>query len=150
MILKTLSVLNYKNFDMNMLWQGATGGYKPYRTIFSRGNNGFASYANNTWSPDNIDAPWPGPTEGIGGDTDFYLFETNYLRLKTLELGYTLPESALKTIGIDKARVYVSGYNLITIDKNADLGFSDPESTNDLTWDFPNTQTFNLGINVTF
>lgn len=138
----------FKNFDMSMLWQGALGGLKPIRSIFSDGQNGLAYYANNSWAPDNVDAKWPAPRRGE--DTDFYQLTANYLRLKTLEIGYNIPESVTNTIGLSNLRVYVSGYNLITFDKNAEIGASDPEQINDLSWDYPNLKTVNMGINVSF
>ncbi len=141
--------VTFKGFDFYMHWQGASGGLKRLRTIFSDGNNGLAYYANNSWSPDNVDAIWPAPVTAAH-DTDFFHVESNYLRLKTLEIGYNLPASLIGTVGLSSARVYVSGYNLITFDENSEIGHSDPEQIEPLTWDYPTLKTVNFGLNISF
>ena len=138
----------YRNFDLDMLWQGTSGSSKNLNVIFSNGNNGLAFLANNTWDPDHIDARYPAPNQGL--DTDFYQLTNNYIRLKTLEIGYTIPEKATHKIGLNSLRIYFSGYNLLTFDTNSELGFTDPEQTDNLGWDYPNLKTVNLGINLSF
>lgn len=142
------SSISYKGFDLNMLWQGAAGGLKEIRSIVAPGNNSLAYFANNTWAPDNVDATLPAPRQAE--DTDFYRFQSNYVRLKTLETGYTLPEHLVNTIGLENVRLYVSGFNLITFDANSNLGTTDPEQIDGLGWDFPNLRTWNLGVNISF
>lgn len=138
----------YKNFDFNMLWQGAAGAERRLQTNGGDGQNALAWFVNNTWSPDNPNANFPSFTRDT--DTSFFLLDTGYIRLKTVELGYNFPESAISVIGLSKLRLYVSGFNLITFDRLSDFGFTDPEQTQNFGWDFPNLATVNLGVNVTF
>ncbi|WP_420322217.1 TonB-dependent receptor [Flagellimonas sp.] len=140
--------VNYKNFDFNMLWQGAAGAQRRLRTLGGDTQNALSWFVDNTWNPDNPNANFPAFTRDQ--DTDFFLLNTRYIRLKTVELGYTLPESAISTVGLSKVRLYVSGYNLVTFDKLSDFGFTDPEQTQNFGWDFPSLATVNLGVNVTF
>ncbi|HTN36458.1 MAG TPA: hypothetical protein VL053_05255, partial [Arachidicoccus sp.] len=70
------------------------------------------------------------------------------LRFKNIELGYNLPENAVKKIGIQNLRVSVSGSNLFIIyDHMKDLGF-DPETTD--YWYYPPQRVINFGIDLTF
>ena len=72
----------------------------------------------------------------------------NYLRLKSLEVGYSIPKKILSKAGLERARIYFSGYNMITFTK---LKYLDPEHPSD-TWGYlyPLTKTYNIGINLTF
>jgi len=68
------------------------------------------------------------------------------MRLKNLELGYTLPPNFLKKAGIQSARIYVNGSNLKTWSPNAIWG--DPENLGYV--GYPLTRTYNLGMNINF
>lgn len=141
--------VSFKNFDMSMLWQGATGGLKTIAPYFSLGNNGLAYFANESWGPDNPNGRWPAPNQGA--DTDFYRVKANYIRLKTLEIGYTLPADLVSSVGLRSVRVYTSGFNLLTFSKVlSDIGFTDPEQLNINAWDYPTLKTVNFGVNVSF
>ncbi len=140
--------VSYKNFDLNLLWQGASGGIKTISNIFGPGNNNWSYFARETWAPDNVDAALPAP--GQSEDTNIYKIESNYLRLKTLEAGYTFPTKAINAIGLDNVRLYVSGFNVITFDANSHIGGTDPEQNDSRGWDFPNLRTWNLGFNISF
>jgi hypothetical protein len=83
----------------------------------------------------------------------------SYLRIKTLEFGYSLSPSVLKSIGIRKLRVYVNSYNLITFTglKNYDPEHQGPNPTDNGNfgvalggYTYPMNRTFNLGANVSF
>ncbi len=83
----------------------------------------------------------------VSRQNTFWLWNTDYLRLKTLELGYTLPEATQKRLGLDDLRLYISGQNLITFDK---VKIFDPESPTGSGQFYPQTRIFNVGLNVTF
>jgi hypothetical protein len=81
----------------------------------------------------------------------------SYLRVKTLELGYTIPAAALQKIGVKKLRVYVNSYNLATFTglKNYDPEHQGPKPGEDFGvalggYTYPMNRTFNLGANITF
>lgn len=72
----------------------------------------------------------------------------SYLRLKSVELGYSIPASVLSTVGIKKARLFFNGYNLLTF---TGLKYLDPEHTDDTYgYLYPLVKSFNIGVNVTF
>ena len=137
----------YKNFDLNMLWQGAAGGVRTLNTFFGPNNNGLAYWVGASWGTDNPNARFPAP--GQGTDTDIYRVSADYLRLKTLELGYNLPKGLIEKMGFNSVRVYTNGYNLLTFSKLlSEYGFSDPEQTSAVGRDYPMLKTFNFGVNV--
>ena len=144
--------LAWNNFDLSMLWQGASGGLRRLQSNFSEGNNGLSYLLYNAWTPDNVNSKWPRPTpSGLSGqNTDFYHTKTDYIRLKTLEIGYNLPTDILGHIGVSSFRIYASGYNVLTFDSLSDIGLTDPEQTQSFGWDFPNLKTFNLGATIKF
>lgn len=74
--------------------------------------------------------------------------DATYLRLKNVELGYTIPQNLTKHVGISGLRFYVSAYNLVTFTKVKNI---DPEHTNDL-WGYiyPLNKSVSLGLNVRF
>ena len=83
--------------------------------------------------------------------SDFYLENGDYLRLKLLSLGYTIPSEAVKTIGAEKVRLYVTGSNLVTFTKYT--GY-DPEIGGGVfgidKGFYPQPRTFLFGLNVQF
>ena len=78
---------------------------------------------------------------------DFFIMDRSFLRLKNIELGYTLPKGLLKKVGINSTRIYVNGNNLLTW-KAMKTDVIDPEQGSDL--NYPITKMVNFGINVTF
>lgn len=76
-----------------------------------------------------------------------WLFSRDFLRLKNVEIGYTLPKKWLNKININKIRVYVSGTNLFTWDK---IDNWDPESSNSNGSMYPQLRNWNIGTNITF
>jgi hypothetical protein len=78
---------------------------------------------------------------------DFWLDNTAFLRLKSIELGYNLPTSVLSRLHIQKTRIYVNGSNLFTITKVKDY---DPEGTSQTAQFYPQQRLFNFGVNISF
>jgi hypothetical protein len=75
------------------------------------------------------------------------MLNTNYIRLKNVEFGYTLPTALAKKAGIGTLRVYVSGLNLITWAKEK---IYDPESSSSDGHYYPQARLINTGVTVTF
>jgi hypothetical protein len=86
------------------------------------------------WTPVNTDARWPrlsspgsaSNTNNYQKSSDIYIFDAAYLRLKNIQLGYTVPNSVCSKVGIQKLRLSLNAQNLFTLTKNT---FIDPEST---------------------
>ncbi len=123
--------LGYKNFDFNMFWSGATGGYNRYEWSFMSGTlaNVQREVAERAWSIDNPDAPFPRLADRgdqwYSGQTDYALLTRDYIRMKSIELGYNSSPAIANKIGAQNLRVAISGTNLLTITK---FPF-DPETT---------------------
>jgi TonB-linked SusC/RagA family outer membrane protein len=111
--------LGYKNFDLSMLFQGATGAVMYLNSDGGTFTNFRKSLLDGRWSPTNPNGNIPRtPNRGNyywdnTGNT-FFLHKTDYVRLKTLQFGYTINSKGLQSTGIHNLRVYLSGQNLLT------------------------------------
>ena len=133
-------LLNWKGFDFNMLWQGVGKRDMALRGEMVEPFHGsyyFVMFEHQLdyWSPSNTDAKYPrlindyatsSYANNYQHSSDRNIYNAAYLRLKNLQIGYTIPENITQKIGINKVRVYVTGQNLLTITKNK---FIDPESS---------------------
>ena len=133
-------VLNgsYKNFTLSMQWYAVVGNdlynrprYQVDRmdqnTNFRKGANPWTTQNTNTGMPRAaIGAPDQGIQYNVLPQTDRWLESGSYLRLRNIEIGYTIPKSALNYIGFTSARVFVSAQNLLTITSYSGL---DPDIT---------------------
>jgi hypothetical protein len=79
--------------------------------------------------------------------SDFWLRDAKYMRLKSLELAYSLPQKLLKPVGLGQCKIFVNGYNLLTFTKMKDY---DPENVNQLGIYYPQTKIYNIGLSITF
>ncbi|EAR02561.1 SusC/RagA family TonB-linked outer membrane protein [Maribacter sp. HTCC2170] len=169
--------LDYKNFDFSMYWAGGAGGYINYEWSFMSGTlaNVQRDVRDRAWSLDNIDAPLPRLADRgdqwYSGQTDGYLLTRDYIRLKNLELGYSLDDDLASKIGAKSIRVSASGTNLLTITDfpfdpetldidngtlnnnginqgGSQIGVSGGRQTDGSA--YPSLKTFNLGLQITF
>ncbi len=150
----TLS-LQYGNFDLTALLQGATG--SSIRITTESGDIGnFLQYSNdNRWSIDNPSSEHPrlasrGDTYFTGGNfgnNTYFLFSKDYIRLKNLELGYTFGRDVLDRVHAGGFRVYVNGLNLYTIAANK---IFDPEANAGNGVYYPQSRVINAGLSLTF
>lgn len=146
---------SYKGFDVTALIQGATGSSLRVQTESGDIGNYLKWSHDNRWSIDNPSSEHPrlasrGDTYYTGGNygqNTYWLFSKNYVRLKNLEIGYTLPKTLTDRVSLGSLRAYVNGLNLITIDQ---LDFFDPESTAGSGVYYPQTRIVNFGLNLTF
>lgn len=166
---------SWKNIDLSMTFQGAHGVYYQYTETLAEplsfGDAGTMTQFWDRWHPADPNADiydpstvwvpgyyaYTGTLPGAGGySSTFEVQNASYLRLKTIELGYTLPQSLLKHVGIKELRIYFSGYNLLTFTGLHDM---DPEhpggaggaETNTVdTYKYPINKTYNLGASVRF
>ncbi|PKB15163.1 TonB-dependent receptor [Flavobacterium sp. 5] len=160
----------YKGFDLNIFLQGV-----GKRTMMIRGelvepfhyNYGMTMYEHQLdyWTPQNPDAMYPrlanngtqSNTNNFRRGSDMYLYDGAYARLKNIQIGYSLPEVAIKDIGLKSIRMYVTGQNLLTLSK---VKFVDPElsefdnsmrpSGGNSGRAYPTQVYYGLGLDVTF
>ncbi|TKK67268.1 TonB-dependent receptor [Ilyomonas limi] len=141
----------YKRFDLNIFFQGQTKAYNYDNTTAVLGGTDFANAvtwrAADRWTVDNPGGSKPRADAWSPGATTFFLFDATFVRLKTLELGYSLPVNVGKTKVFDNVRFYVSGFNLLTWSK--EIKWSDPEISGDFTT-YPPLRIINFGANVKF
>lgn len=151
----------YKDFDFSMNWIGSFGAtiYNGYRSVVDRFDDD-SNYRSGIqpWTPENPNTDFPrivkGTTLNSRGDSDRWLENGSFARLKYVGIGYNIPTNALETIGFTKARISVSAQNIITITKYKGL---DPEFSNPNIFQrgvdfgsFPNLQTYSIGVEVGF
>ena len=147
--------LRYKGFDLSILFQGAAGANIRVQTESGDIGN-FLKYSNdNRWSIDNPSSTDPrlasrGDTYYTGGNygnNTYFLFSKDYIRLKNLELGYTLPDNVVQKVRLGSLRVYINGLNLLTFSKQK---VYDPEATASSGVYYPQSRILNTGLSVTF
>ena len=145
---------SYKGFDLTMLWQGA-GAVSMYleSEMASPFFNGAKIYKEQLdyWTPDNPNASFPRltPTPITNNQqvSSFWVKDGTYLRLKTMEVGYTIPQSVVGKAGIRNLRVYFSGSNLLTFSK---LKYLDPELASSRARYYFQQKVLAFGINLGF
>lgn len=162
---------SWKGFDINMLFQGAAKvwmrvGEQYRRTNLWANASGLAMFddrwktagaEDDPWNPKTTWVPGTHPTINKGniiqyGDNYRSLYEiqnASYLRLKSMEIGYTLPRKLTLKAYIESLRFFVNGYNLFTI-SDVFKGLDPEKSSVNHGYEYPLTRTFNAGVNVTF
>lgn len=154
--------MRYKNFDLSIGLQGVLGNkiYNVTRQTLedvTKGSNFLASCLD-YWTPENKNAShprltWDDPNRNTRAESDRYLENGSYLRLRSVQLGYTFPQTWFKG-AIQHARVYINAENLFTITSYS--GYSpdvNADNANYRGFDnfiYPTNRTFMLGLNVTF
>lgn len=143
--------VGYKDFDLSILFQGATGGLLYIGTESGDIGNYLQYTYDHRWTIDNPSSVDPrvanrGNTYYSGGNT-YFLRNSDYLRLKNVELGYNLPVKYVDKAGIHSLRLYLSGLNLVTWDK---MKIYDPESTAGDGHYYPQARIYNVGARVIF
>lgn len=146
---------SWKNFDLSMLFQGATGAAIRVQTESGDIGNFLKYMYDNRWSIDNPSSEHPrlasrGDTYFTGGgygNNTYYLFSKDYIRLKNLELAYNLQNEKIHNAGISNIRLYINGLNLLTLDKH---GLFDPETDSQSGQFYPQARVWNTGVNITF
>ncbi|MCT4648306.1 MAG: hypothetical protein N4A74_25180 [Carboxylicivirga sp.] len=115
------------------------------------GSSNTFSYLTDYWSPDNTDAKYPlawVDRRSVNDRTSsVWLKDAPYARLKTINLGYTLPKAVLSRLPIQNARFFISGENVFTWSKFKEF---DPEVESGAGSYYPQQKTFSVGVNVSF
>ena len=150
--------LQWKAFDLSAFFQGVA--HVSFSTLTDQtqafvGRNlkessVFADLYGNTWTPENPGAKYPRMTTGAIDNNNqlstFWMANGRYLRLKNLELGYTLPKRIANKIAMQSLRVYLSGVNLFTF---SPFKLWDPDLQTGAT-NYPNNRIINLGLTIGF
>lgn len=157
--------VSYKNVYLTALWQGValctyqlsaaynTGTFD--NTMYTRPfyNNGNAPYylVEGAWREDNRDAEYPRLSTVANGNnawpSTWWVRNGAYLRLKNLQIGYTLPKQLLSKAGIERIYIYLAGTNLLTFSA---FKYVDPEMPSVNNGYYPQQRTYSIGVNLTF
>ena len=149
--------LNYKGFDFSMFWQGVYDqdvyNNQKFQTDFwaiTDGGSNKGTRLLDAWNTNNTGSSIPRlstmNTADEGRASTYFVENGSYLKLRTLQVGYTIPSSILSKLKMTSARVYLSGQNLLTIKSNS-LTCSDPENPN---WNYPLSTSVSFGLQVGF
>ncbi len=153
--------LQYKNWDMTMFWQGVQGvdvdcrGYKSQTDFWANSainvpylNKGVRAL--DAWSPANpgsdIPALTTSDTNNEGRVSSYYIEDGSYVKLRTVQIGYNLPQSVNEKLHVDRIRFYASAQNLLTI-KSSDFTGADPENPG---FNYPIPLNLTFGLNISF
>ena len=149
--------VGWKSFDLSAMFSGVAEASRYFSgEVFGTfsGDTGHPSTVwRDAWRPDHTSGKMPrayldGTARHNEVASTFWLQKTHYLRLKNLQLGYTLPKSLLQHWGVSSVRVYYSAENLFTLDNMR--GNIDPEATSQRLSSYPLLRTHSLGLNVSF
>ena len=152
------NTFSYKNWTLNVFINAIQGGKKYYLGQPASGmqipdhltNNSFIKF--DYWTPENPDARYRqlgayNTTIGVGGSP---YVSRSFIRLQELSLSYSIPKTFLKKIGMQAARVYISGNNLFTL---TDWDGWDPEAGQGLSYSisgYPTMKNYTVGLNLSF
>lgn len=152
---------SYKNFDLSFQL-GSAWGHKLYNVnrLYYEGMDAGRNYFRSTlnaWTPQNTGSDIPRAVLGDPNqntrESDRFLENGNFVRLRQLQLGYSLPKTLAKKLFLEKCRLYVSGENLFTITKYSGI---DPEFSSSIldtgvdSFVYPFTRSYVVGLQVTF
>ncbi|OCX54747.1 SusC/RagA family TonB-linked outer membrane protein [Mucilaginibacter sp. PPCGB 2223] len=150
--------ISWKGVDLSLFFQGSAqesfniGGIFQTTPFASNNSNTSYQYYNNRWTPTHQNALYPrvdsSPYANNTQGSNWWIINTGYLRLKTASLGYTLPSSIIKRIGMTRLRVFVTAQNYLTFSK---LNFMDPEqgySSGETA--YPNQKVITTGLSASF
>ena len=145
--------LRYKGFDFTALFQGAAGAQVYIKPESGTIGNFLNSFYENRWTESNPSSTTPrtfdrGAEYWASLSNTYWLHNTDYVRLKNIELGYSLPATLLSRLDIQGVRIYVNAYNLLTY--SPDMEDFDPEMPEGSGQEYPLQKIINTGISLTF
>ncbi|SDL49349.1 SusC/RagA family TonB-linked outer membrane protein [Kriegella aquimaris] len=153
--------MSYKGFDFRTVFQGVLG-RDVEKGVFgydARANQNMDTWFLDRWTPENTDTDVPRVARGYKYNTSLFvgpaissaIVDASYLRMKHIEVGYSLPQDVISKFGIQKMRWFISGENVFTVTNFTD-GY-DPEDSrtfNNNNDSYPLAKTFSLGVNLIF
>ena len=149
--------LTYKNFDLSMFWQGVCDkdvyNNQKFQTDFWAVNDPGSNKGERVleaWTTANTSSTIPAlstmNTADEGRASSYFVENGSYLKLRNLQVGYSLPSNILSKLKMTNARVYLSGQNLLTI-KSKSLTCTDPENPD---WNYPLATSVSFGVQIGF
>lgn len=149
--------LQYKGFDLSLFFQGSANSNLNIRQFMTvpfenNGSNTAYEYFVNRWTPDHQNAKYPrstpSPYANNTQNSDFWMADTGYLRLKTATLGYQLPSSIIEKLNIASIGFHLTGQNLLTFSSldhiDPELGYDDRENS------YPVMKSWAFGMDISF
>lgn len=144
---------DYKNFDLNMFFQGIGQKDRVIMDNFVRPfyDSSIFEHHLDYWTPENTGAKYPRILNKDDGthnyqQSDYWMINAGYFRMRNLQIGYTIPREILRPAGFDRVRVYFSANNLFTVSDF--VPGMDPESEKSVSYPF--ARTYSFGLNVQF
>lgn len=151
--------LEWKSVDFNMFWYAALG-----HQIYMANRRADLKYANfstdvlDRWTAETPSDTYPrvtlaDPNRTWTKPSDFYIKDADYMRLKSISVGYTLPQTVTEFLNINRFRIYIMGENLLTFSKYPGLEVEMGGGPFDIGIDhgiYPHAKTITGGINITF
>ena len=159
------NTFRYKSFSLSALLQYSVGGERTWDNLnFGAlnflGDNKYSEYGLNTWTPEKTEARYARALyldpSASSRTSDRYLYDTSYLRLKSLQLSYNFDDTLMTKLGIDSARLVITGTNLLTWTKWPGMdpetfsergGIVDQINNED---PYPLAKSFSLGVHIQF
>ena len=149
--------LTYKGFDLSMFWQGVCDkdvyNNQKFQTDFWAVTDAGSNKGNrllDAWNTNNTGSTIPRlsttNTADEGRASSYFVENGSYLKLRTLQIGYTFPSSLISKLKMTSARVYLSGQNLLTL-KSSSLTCPDPENPD---WNYPLSTSVSFGLQLSF
>jgi TonB-linked SusC/RagA family outer membrane protein len=144
--------VSWRGIELTFLLQGASGRKDYWINIYNNVNFGAQRYAStqghwdNPWSVENRGGAWPRLNGNANREeTTFWLDDLSYLRVKNIQLGYNLPVTLTKKLGMTNFRIFASSENLATITRFRGL---DPEKAGNRSDAYPLNKSYSVGINI--
>ncbi|MFH5834319.1 TonB-dependent receptor [Halalkalibaculum sp. DA384] len=159
---------NYKNWDFTMFWQGVLGNtvrndwktYSDFWNVWTQAGFNHSTRVLDAWSPQNPDSDIPALSLSNANDerrlSTYFMESGAYLKLRNIELGFTIPSDVRSKIGAEDLRLFVSAQNIINIKKWwGDDAYTGPYPENatkagEYSNPYMRPQIFSAGIDVTF
>jgi TonB-linked SusC/RagA family outer membrane protein len=158
----------YKNFDFNMFWQGIAGlqvrndwkTYSDFWAVWTQQGFNHATRLLDAWTPDNPDSTIPALSMQNPNDerrlSTYFIESGAYLKLRHIELGYTLPSSLMSKVGIQQCRINLNAQNIVNLhkwwgdDAYTSIDPENPSKSGEYSSPYVRPQMFMVGIDLSF
>lgn len=140
----------WKGLSVDLLFQGVAGAERFYdkRTEYEGMEESAFAFRGDYWTPENTDAKYPraGWDNGASEASTFWIQNTSFLRLKNLNISYSLPQNVISKAGFSQVKLFLMGTNLFLLQDK--IKAYDPENSSIM--NYPLMRSYSFGVNVTF